>query len=145
MKAPLTERMQPEKTGTVNRKISIANGVIKTGELTVEEVQTITKDMTDALDALDYACNHIKRGTLDFVDTDIPRLIREMRTIRMAMSSEMSALTTQLADLRKFFHGESYEQEVARLREFADLCERLQKLKDSGFLDQIADTMIKLS
>jgi hypothetical protein len=30
-----------------------------------------------------------------------------------------------------------------RLREFVELCERLQKLKESGFLDAVADTMIK--
>ena len=38
-----------------------------------------------------------------------------------------------------------YKEEVARLKDFVDLCERLQKLKESGFLDSVADTMLGLA
>jgi hypothetical protein len=49
-----------------------------------------------------------------------------------------------LKDVRQFFLNENHETEVARLKEFVELCERLQKLKASGFLDTVADTMLKL-
>jgi hypothetical protein len=49
-----------------------------------------------------------------------------------------------LKEVRQFFLEESYETEIQRLHEFIDLCERLQALKESGFLDIVADTMLKL-
>ena len=36
-------------------------------------------------------------------------------------------------------------EEIARLKEFVDLCERLQRLKRDGVLDALANTMIKLA
>jgi hypothetical protein len=63
----------------------------------------------------------------------------------MTTTTEVSAMMKPLEDLRKFFLGADHETEVARLREFVDLCERLEKLKESGFLDTVADTMLKLS
>jgi hypothetical protein len=50
-----------------------------------------------------------------------------------------------LKDVRQFFLGPDYEREQKRLVEFVDLCERLKRLKDSGFLDTVADTMIRLA
>ena len=36
-------------------------------------------------------------------------------------------------------------EEIARLKEFVDLCERLQRLKRNGVLDALAKTIIKLA
>ena len=36
-------------------------------------------------------------------------------------------------------------EEIARLKEFVDLCERLQRLKRDGVLDALANTIIKLA
>jgi len=69
----------------------------------------------------------------------------DIRGVRFAMVSETAAMTAPLKDLRQFFLGKDYADEIARLREFVDLCERLQKLKASGFLDAIADTLLKLA
>ena len=63
----------------------------------------------------------------------------------MTTTTEVAAMLKPLEDVRQFFLGKDHEAEVARLREFVDLCERLQKLKQSGFLDTVADTMLKLS
>jgi hypothetical protein len=53
-------------------------------------------------------------------------------------------LLTALKDVRTFFLEGDYEKQIDRLREFIDLCERLKALKDSGTLDAIADTILKL-
>jgi hypothetical protein len=63
----------------------------------------------------------------------------------MSVVSETSAMTGPLREVRQFFLGSDYDAEIKRLREFVDLCERLNKLKESGFLDSVADTMLKLA
>jgi len=72
-------------------------------------------------------------------------MIDELRGLRMTTTTEVAAMLKPLEDLRKFFLGTEHDKEIARLREFVDLCERLEKLKQSGFLDTVADTMLKLS
>ena len=53
-------------------------------------------------------------------------------------------MITPLRDVREFFLGREYDQQMARLTEFVELCERLEKLKESGFLDSVAETMLRL-
>lgn len=71
--------------------------------------------------------------------------LEELRQGRMTTVTECAKLTSALKDVRQFFIGNDYEREIGRLREFVELCERLQKLKDSGFLDAVSDTMLRLS
>jgi hypothetical protein len=68
-----------------------------------------------------------------------------IRGKRIAMVSEATSITAALKEVRQFFIGSDYKTEMERLGEFVSLCERLQKLKDSGFLDQVADTMLNLA
>jgi hypothetical protein len=142
---PASKVANDRRTGAANVHAQVAENTVRMERGVVEQIKKMTEEMKEALDALDYACSHIKRGTMDFVDMEIPKLIREVRTARMALTGETSILTTQLEDLRKFFLGRDYETEMARLREFTELCERLERLKQSGFLDSVADTLLKLA
>ena len=81
--------------------------------------------------------SHAKEMKKEVIDT--------FRAMRMTTTTEVAAMVKPLEELRKFFLGEDHQKEVDRLREFVDLCERLEKLKKSGFLDTVADTMLKLS
>lgn len=72
-------------------------------------------------------------------------VIEELRGLRMTSTTEVSAMLKPLEDLRKFFLGDQHAEEVAKLKEFVELCERLERLKKSGFLDTVADTMLKLA
>ena len=71
--------------------------------------------------------------------------LNAIRGKRIAMVSEATSITAALKEVRQFFIGSDYKLEMERLGEFVSLCERLQKLKDSGFLDQVADTMLNLA
>jgi hypothetical protein len=71
--------------------------------------------------------------------------INELRAMRMGATREAAEIIAPLQEIRQFFLGKQHDQEIARLREFVELCERLQKLKQDGFLDAVADTMIKLA
>jgi hypothetical protein len=72
-------------------------------------------------------------------------MTEELKEMRTSVTSEVAATLKPLEDIRKFFLGPDHDKEIARLREFVELCERLKKLKDEGFLDSVADTLLKLS
>ena len=72
-------------------------------------------------------------------------MTEELRALRMTSATEVAAMLKPLEDLRQFFLGDKHQEEVRRLAEFVELCERLEKLKASGFLDSVADTMLKLA
>jgi hypothetical protein len=77
--------------------------------------------------------------------TGLSQWLQEVRGARMNFLHEINNILTPLRDVRQFFIGPDYEQEIQRMREFVELCERLQKLKEIGLLDAVADSLISLS
>lgn len=89
--------------------------------------------------------------TREMFKTDLARwrqegteILADVRQWRMATDAELRKTLEGFNDVRKFFLSDDHPAQVQRLREFVELCERLQKLKESGFLDQVADTILKL-
>ena len=72
-------------------------------------------------------------------------MLDDIRSTKFAITLEVSQMAKPLSDIRQFFIGPDYKEQIVRLKEFVDLCERLNKLKDSGFLDNVADTMLRLA
>ena len=107
------------------------------------KLSKLAKYVCDSRDAMMAACDNIG-GVMDEFDRRVSSAMDTVRSKRMTIVSEASLATNALKDVRQFFMGKDYEQETKRLSEFVELCERLQKLKDSGFLDVVADTMIRL-
>ena len=98
----------------------------------------------EAADVLDESVARVGKHLENFKPFK-KEMIEELRGLRMTSTTEVAAMLKPLEDLRKFFLGDTHKEEVERLKEFAELCERLQKLKQSGFLDTVADTMLKLA
>ena len=96
------------------------------------------------VDACDYLVNHIKEPFAEY-QSWVKRELGTVRESRLALESETRQLMLALKEVRTFFLEGDYELERARLAEFISLCERLQRLKDSGFLDTVADTILRLS
>lgn len=113
--------------------------------------RNLPKEMTKlALAALD--ARKVLREEMDGIGSvmaDFERvskdLSNEIRNKRMTVVTEASKMTNALKDIRQFFLGPDFEREQKRLNDFVELCERLQALKESGFLDTVADTMIRLA
>lgn len=118
--------------------------VIRETSVQLEQTQSLIDKANDARAALDVLSNSWKMEWIDFLKTADER-VRELRERRMGMDTETRILMSQLRDVRAFFVDNSYETERSRLKEFVELCERLKALKDSGFLDTVADTLIRLS
>lgn len=84
-------------------------------------------------------------GEMEKFRADNKRYLEDIRSTRFSVVTETSQITGALKEVRQFFLGSDYKEEISRLREFVDLCERLNSLKESGFLDNVADTMLRLA
>jgi len=84
-------------------------------------------------------------GEMEKFNASSKKYLEDIRQTRFAVVSETASMTKELKDVRQFFLGNDYHDQITRLREFVDLCERLHKLKQSGFLDSVADTMLRLA
>lgn len=137
----------------------IADSTAPGGEITDEQLATlavlaankdhlprakeIIQELLEANLRLRQALNEYDDLVLPFVARTKENL-KAIRDVRMNTIPEVAQMMNSLRDVRKFFLDKDYKEEMVRLREFVELCERLKALKDSGFLDQVADTMLKL-
>lgn len=117
----------------------------------IEEINKMPQQLTplaraalDAKSVLDENTRGIG-GMMEDFHAKLKMWLDDVRVSRMNFVSETNQILTPLKDVRQFFLGRNYAEEITRLREFVELCERLQKLKESGFLDTVADTMIRLA
>lgn len=115
------------------------------------EIANLPKETRPAVKAAEDARRIIAElteglgGDMEKFKADAKRYLEDIRSTRFAMVTETAQMTGSLKEVRQFFLGGDYKEEIGRLREFVDLCERLQKLKESGFLDSVADTMLRLA
>lgn len=109
----------------------------------VQKAEDLVTRLTDAGKALEIFRTTYKADWDKWL-ADSGHILPEMRAFQMAMGTETIKLLAHFADIRKFFLNEEHEREVRRLEHFVDLCERLKKLKDEGFLDRVTDTILKL-
>jgi hypothetical protein len=123
---------------------AVAGDAIKQAKTCPTLVSTLAEQTAEAADTLDVAVQRVGKH-LETLKPLKKETLDELRGLRMATTTEVAAMLKPLEDLRKFFLGAEHDKEIERLREFVDLCERLEKLKQSGFLDTVADTMLKLS
>jgi hypothetical protein len=106
--------------------------------------QEMVKKTQDAYDAIMYMSREIKEPFAEVMNFS-KQTLAELREQRIAIGMETRSLMQSLKEVRQFFLESDYEQQVHRLHEFVDVCERLQALKKSGFIDAIADTILNLS
>ena len=110
----------------------------------IKVAEELTERARELTATIDYLVTEL-HGPWEEFQSFIKGAIATAREQRIAMGSETRLLMGSLKEVRQFFLEETYETEIQRLNEFIDLCERLQKLKENGFLDTIADTILKLN
>lgn len=131
------------KVGTEAAREHMASTVISETEKMVVNKEKLVDRLTDARKALEMASGTYKKTWFEWVD-ESKNILPELRTWRMAVDSELAMVLKHFGEVRQFFLSDKHDEEVKRLREFVGLMERLKALKDSGFLDRVADTMLKL-
>jgi hypothetical protein len=108
------------------------------------QLSTLARAAFDARKVLDENMKMIGPVMEEF-NGRVKVALEDVRQSRMAIVGEIAHLLQPLKEVRAFLIGKDYEHEIKRLKEFVDLCERLEKLKTSGMLDALADTIIKLA
>lgn len=88
--------------------------------------------------------DHLRKDWLDWLQQS-DKVLENIRQTRVAIGIESRQLLAECGDVRKFFLSDDHAAEIARLREFIQLAERLRSLKTDGTLDQLADTILKLA
>lgn len=109
-----------------------------------KELSDLARLAVDSRKVLQESTENIGEIVNDF-DRITKSAQQSVRSSRMNIVSECAHVVGALKDVRQFFLGPDYEREQKRLSDFVDLCERLKVLKDSGFLDTVADTMLRLA
>lgn len=121
----------------------IAEKVVHQARETTARQKDLVDQVADAQLSLEVALSGFRKEWLDWT-SESKTILNDFRLWRMAMSTEADKCMTQFGDVRKFFLSEDHLKEVERLKEFIGLMERLKALKDSGFLDRVTDTMLKI-
>lgn len=135
---------QYEKKDNDVFNVEIATEAIKRTADSLTGIRKLVDEAMDARAALDILCDYWKKEWMDFMEQSDQRL-RELRMARMAFEVETKVLMASLKDIRQFFLDKNYEDEMKRMKDFVAVCYQMQELKKSGFVDTIADTLIKLS
>src|SRR5688572_12091033 len=82
---------------------------------------------------LDWHTEHVRKSWLDWID-ESAKVMESIRQTRVAIGIESKKLLEECGDVRKFFLADDHAKEIARLRDFIELCERLKALKADGTL-----------
>lgn len=122
---------------------NLAVHIVKETKNSVNDTQALVDSVREAREALDELTDSWKASWIEWLERS-KTILTEFRQWRMAMNAESKIVTQDFAEVRKFFLSKDHEEEIRRLSEFVNLCERLQALKSSGFLDTITETILKL-
>lgn len=107
-------------------------------EQTAEAVQT----WKSVSEVFEFAAKHFKEEWCN-VGADGDALVNRLRSIKMSVTSEVKGCTQALKDLDDFLNPPEGANRIKRMVELVDLCERFQKVKESGVLDQITELLLK--
>jgi hypothetical protein len=130
--------------GASERDASLVTRVLKEGPSTIEHVSSLEEQALDLTNALEVIMARWRMDWMDWMD-DIKKRTTEIRQSRFAIEGETRALMTNLREVRNFFMDKDHASEIQKLQEFVELCERLKVLKESGFLDNVTDTILRLN
>jgi hypothetical protein len=134
-------RLEPASNDTANAEIGTK--LVQKATQNVQQQEELVARVQDAKAALALAVDTFRKDTIEFL-REMDEHLLQMRQLRMAMDNESRQVLTQLKDVRQFFLSEQHVDEVKRLQEFSVVLEKLQAFKESGFLDAVTDTILKL-
>jgi len=107
-------------------------------------IRTATIEAEEAKKALQKTLNSTQE-TYDGLKPKLVAQIQAIRNMRLTTVTEMNAMLSAMKDVRKFFLESDYREEMDRLKEFVAVCKELETLKESGLLDAVSDTILKLT
>lgn len=123
--------------------VEVAKEVVRKTDSSKQSVVELADKFRDAAKFLDESTDEIKTSWVAWLK-DSKAFLDEARLWRMAMERESSQGITACKDMVEFLGSEDVRGRLATLRELVEVAERLKALKESGFLDAVVDTMLKV-
>ncbi len=125
-------------------RCELAAKLIRMTEKAIGNSTELAVQVEEARKAIMQATDSFRADALEFMK-ELPDILKQVRDWRMTVTREKGMAIEAMADIRKFFLNKDHEEEMARLRDFVSLSERLKKIADDGTLDRVADVMLKLA
>jgi hypothetical protein len=123
---------------------ALARRVVEVGKKLNDDSIDMALRVLEAQQSLEWSLSHLKVSWLDW-SQEAEQALKDLRMLRMAFTNEGKLILQEAKDIRKFFLDETHQVEIAQLKEFVDVCERLEGLKKRGTLDALVDVILKLA
>lgn len=108
----------------------------------MEQTQEVAQTWKSVSEVLEFAAKNFKEQWCE-VEHDGNTLVNGLRSIKMTINSEVKGCTQALRDLDEFLSPGEGATRIKRMAELVELCERFQKVKESGALDAIVELLLK--
>lgn len=130
------EAVSEKTNANIARYLAAATaGLTQIQKVHTSAVETSTK-IGHELAAVVNECNRTEQLTTQFLGG--------FRQTKTAVVLEVSQMLNPLKELRNFFHGSNYADEMARLKEFVQVLHQLREFSKDGTLDAMEGFMLKL-
>ena len=113
-------------------------------EVTAAMLDEVNKQVTESRHQLQQLNNQVKALT-EAILPQLSEQVSQIRSARMAATSEFQVILRDLSEVRKFFLASEHKEEVARLERMVELCRELKRLRDDGTLDAVLNAMLSAS
>ena len=121
--------------------VKVVNESTKRFEKSLTDTETMVERAKSAREAMDVLADCIKVAWIDYSES-VQVYINSIRQKKVSAELETKQMMALFDSFAKFSNDPQREIELKKLEQFADVCERLSKLNDSGILEKIA-TIIK--
>lgn len=114
----------------------------------VEDTQAILEELNRQLEETKSKMQALVNDIHVLAEVVEPRLmehVREVRSTRQTVVSEIAQMLSSLRDIRKFFLEDDFEVEIGRLERFVRLCREIRQLKQDGTFDAVCDSSLRLA
>lgn len=109
-----------------------------------EEISVLNGEVSEARDTVRALANEVA-ALANVIEPQLLDCITRTRSARMAIVTELRQSLDAMRDVRKFFLESDYRTEMERLEQFIAVARELEALKQSGVLDALCDTAIRLA
>ncbi len=133
--------VRTQSEAEINHAIAMQSGAV--AKDTVDRVSRAVEALASARLVFENDASWWHSHWSDWVkETD--KYIVDVRQFRQALSMEHTQAIKSVNDIREFLGTPDFAKSMAQLRELVELGERASKLKASGILDAIVDTLLKV-
>jgi len=121
--------------------VLVVNESTKRFEKSLTDTETMVERAKSAREAMDVLADSVKVAWIDYSES-VQEYINSIRQKKISAELETKQMMALFDSFARFSNDPQREIELKKLEQFADVCERLSKLNDSGILEKIA-TIIK--